>query len=343
MKFTLGIIALGVAGFAAGYFTRESPAQPAGSPSKAKSARLDSVLRSGDSAHALESLRKLAEEDPRAFFKELGHFPRLDGIEELVSLAASKLAAGDPADSAKLLNQIPNVRFRDAAWIAYVKGLEGRSLLEKLDIARLAQPVGEKIGLIAVLGPAMKADPDGTLELLRRRETVGSYRSALGNFGKTRPDLVFDKLTADMKSGLLKPSDGQWILSTMTTQSQSPEVLGAAAKTLKDHGWGEGLYAGPIFTSAFDEAGPADKAVVVDAIDTLSAVQKNSVLSQIPLASCPDASLALRILNSMDSTELQVSALKGLKQSGAEPGMVAAVFAGIASERTRELMKASDP
>ena len=119
MKFSLCIIALGAAGFAAGFFTREtSPAAKSG-PTKAATAWLESTLRSGDSAHALESLRKLAAEDPRAFFKELEHFPRLDGIDELVTLAAGKLAAGNPADAAELLNRISNLQFKSAAWMGF--------------------------------------------------------------------------------------------------------------------------------------------------------------------------------------------------------------------------------
>ena len=70
MKFVLSIIALGAAGFAAGFVTRESPVVATSGPTKAPSARLDSVLRSGDSARAMESLRKLADEDPTVELKE---------------------------------------------------------------------------------------------------------------------------------------------------------------------------------------------------------------------------------------------------------------------------------
>jgi len=340
MKFALSIIALGAAGFTAGFVTRESPVAAASSPTKAPSARIESVLRSGDSARAMESLRKLAGEDPRAFFKALEHFPRLDGVDELVELAARKLAAGNPDDAAMLLNQIPNLKLREAAWLGFVKELEGRTLLEKLAIARLAEPSSDAMVFEAVVRPGLETDPEGTLELLRRRETIVPYGRALGDYGKTQPAKAIDKLKADMARGLLKPRDGQWVLSNMAQQSQSPEVLGNIAGMLKGYGWGEGLYPGPIFSSAFEVAPSGQKGAVLDAVDGLLAVQKNFVLSQIPLASCPDTETALRVLNSMDSTELQVAALKQLNASGADPAMVAAIQAGIASQRTRELWQA---
>lgn len=340
MKLALSIIALGVAGFTAGFATRESPVAATSGPTKAPSARLDSVLRSGDSDRAMESLRKLADEDPRAFFKALERFPRLDGIKELVEVAARKLAAGDPAEAAKLLNQIPNLQYRRAAWLAFLKALQGPTLLEKVAIARLAEPSYESMTFQAVVLPGLEKDPEGTLELLSRSETIMPYGLALGEYGKTQPAKAIDKLKADMARGSIKPSSGQWILRNMARKSQSPEVLGNIAGMLKGYGWGEGLYPGPIFSSAFEVAPSGQKGAVLDAVDGLLAVQKNFVLSQIPLASCPDTETALRVLNSMDSTELQVAALKQLNASGADPAMVAAIQAGIASARTRELWQA---
>ncbi|WP_035604590.1 hypothetical protein [Haloferula sp. BvORR071] len=333
MKFTLCIIALGATGFAVGFFPGENPAAAHGAAAKSASVRLDSVLRGGDSAHALDALRKLAENDPRAFFKELEHFPQLDGLNDLVAIAARKLAAGNPADAAKLLNQISNLQFRLTAWLGFVKAVD-LTLPEKIALAR---PAWHEVTLKAVLRPGLETDPEGTLKALHQQEMIPFYRTALGELGKTHPADVIAKLKADFASGFLKPNDGSWILGMMTQDRTSPEVLNAVAGMIRDHGWGEGLYSGQIFRTAFLLADSTARPQVLDAIDTLPAVQKNFALSQIQLDACADAGLALRILNSMDSTELQIAALSQLKTSRAGPKMIEAVVAGIASERTRAL------
>ncbi len=340
MKPALSIIALGAAGFAAGFFTRGNPVVAENAAAKAPGVRLDPALRSGDAKHAMESLRMLAEDDPRAFFKALDRFPRLEGIKGMVETAARKLAASDPAEAAKLLNEIANLDYRMAAWPAFLKALQGPTLVEKLAIGRLAKPTYESMLYQAVVQPSLEKDPEGTLQLLRQKETITAYGLALGEYGTTHSAQAIDKLKADMAGGLLKPSSAQWILKTMAVQSPGPEVLGNIAGMLKGYGWGEGLYAGPIFSETFEAVAPEGKAAVLDAVDGLLAVQKNFVLSQIPLADCPDADTALRVLNSLDSTELQIAALKKLEGSHAAPAMLAAVQAGITSARTRDLWQA---
>lgn len=341
MKFAWVIAALGLLGFAAGYFRGGETAQATGD---SRPARSDAGLRSKDPAELLASLRKLAEDDPRAFFKELRHFPELEGLQEIVTAAAARLAEDNPADAADLLNRIPNFgRLRERAWHAFVTSLRDRSPLEKIRIARLAGYLADSVIHGAVIMPALAANPAETLQALRDSDETAAYCLLLGELGKLRSTEVMSILKDDLASRRLKPAECQVTLENLARNHPTAEVLSSIGGLIRDHGWGEGLYAGPIFTGAFNHG---EKTLVLDTIARLPAVQKNFVLSRLPLGDCPP-DLAAQVVNAMDSTELQLGALREIKGEGADPARIAAVHARIASERTRQLWQAetnsSDP
>ncbi|WP_367872635.1 hypothetical protein [Luteolibacter sp. Populi] len=330
MKFTLFIIVLGAAGFAAGFFSRDQPGGPEPGLAKTASARLGTDLRSGDAARVLETLQGLATEDPGAFFKELNRCPSLEGIHEMVDTAARGLADKDPAEVAPLLNRITHVHLRTRAWREYL--LPRRSMGEKIGIARLARSsVGNLINS-AVIGPGLESDPEGALNSLRDAGEIAGYREALAKLAASQPAQVVASLKEDLESGWLKPGDCQTVLEAMARNEPNREVLEAIASMVKDYGWGEGLYAGRIFFQALGSGNPAE---VLDVVVGLPAVQKNFALSQIPLAGFENPALAARVINSMDSTALQIAALKEWKQSEGVPGRIDAVAALIASGKTR--------
>ena len=332
MKLALIIVALGLGGFAAGYFRGAESGGVAG----VAPARSDARLRSKDPAEVLASLRKLAEEDPRTFFKELRRAPMLGGLDEIVGIAAKGLADMDASEAAELFNKIPNNHLRTAAWASFLTARPDRPVEEQLKMAKLAGSLGWQVVRRAIVEPGLASDPEGTLKALRLAEHADWYRNALRSAAESRPDLMAAYLKDDLVSGLVKPGQCQAMLESLTVNNQSPELLSAISGLIKAHGWREGIYAGPIFQSALTWADHPGE--VIEAVATLPTVQKNFVLSKLGV-SADDPVSGGRVLNLMDSTELQLGALRQLREGGVEPAKLAELAAQLKSERTRALWR----
>lgn len=331
MKLPLLTVLLGLCGFAAGYFHGGESAPEARGPGPTRS---DARLRSTDPALLLASLRKLAKEDPQAFFKELRRVPPLEGLEEIVATAARGLADMDSSKAAGLLNKIPNLRLRTLAWVNLLIAQRDRPLAERLKLVQLAGSVASTVVRQGIIQPGLAKDPEEMLNALRQKEHQGLYSIALQSLGKTRPELMVANLKKDLVSGMVKPGECQNLLMYLFIEKQSPEALAAVSGLIKDHGWREGIYAGPIFRTAYLMGD--DRGGVVDAIASLPTVQKNFALTSLPLW-VGDPAQAATILNLMDSTELQLQALRQFRYNCGDSAQLADLAARLKSERTRAL------
>jgi len=335
MRSRYAIPLLGIAGLALGYFSNAAP-NAAVTPADSQPARLDAALRRADPAESLAALRELAEKNPRDFFKKLDGFPAIEGVKELVVLAARKLAGEDPAAAAKLLNGINNMALREAAWLEFMRGISG-GMLEKIKIARMAETSSGKVIYDGAVASVLEQDTEGTLKVLMEAKETKIHEWALSNLAKTDPRLVLDHVKQGLADGSMDRNTCAYVLEEMMNRSenQGTGYLKEIAGLVAEHGWQGGLDVDLIFLSAFDRATPEGRAAVMEDVLLLPAVRKNQVLSRLSLSSYAEPEARAMILNAMDSAELQAKALANWREDHATAEALAALRPLVTSEKTR--------
>lgn len=348
IKRTLLLLLLGAVAFALGFAGKAKPsATKVASPADAKR-EIARVLQRQDPAAAVEAMARLAKEDPHAFFRELEHFPWLDGVNELVLLAACELHSTDPAVAAKILNGISRVDHRQDAWLGYALSLEDRSLSQKLEVAGLAEPSSQQRVLIPLLSIAVHADMEGTLRELSKEPYRKYYADALVQLGATEPLRVVKRAKQSVAEGDLD-ADLFWAVmrSSASTEdrAEGAEVVAEIANRDMEalpFGNSERIFYQTLFLE--DRIG-------MEEILALPEMRRNMILSNIPLDYCDGPAEVAAVLNGMTSTSLQAGAVEdwlAMRRSDQEVSEVMDLIESpkakaLIEERLREREGESDP
>lgn len=334
LRFCLLLAALGAAGFAAGYIRPDKTAPPVAKPSSFHS-RANDVLRSGDPETIAKAMADLAMEDPVACLKGFSRFPAINGRAEALKEAAARLASLDPKIAAEALNSISDWRLRGEAWHEYLKHLEHLPFRKRIEIAMLAEPRADILVSQAVIQPALKKDLEGTLsELSATGDIPGYYSSALYYASQANPEVAIRRMREAIASGEFPPSTATDMVENLCRSGKIADL----AEWMKDASWPQGLAVKEWMAGGFSAVGPEEKVKMIDVITTLPDIRKNAILSHLSLDDS-DADQAARIVNAINSVELQEKVLTSWLSEDRSSEEIARMSETLTSGRTLSLLQ----
>ena len=334
IRFYLLLTALGAAGFAAGHIRPGKATTPVAKPSISHS-RADDVLRSGAPDAMAKAMADLAQEDPAAYLKSISRFPAIDSRSEGLKAAAAKLATLDPKLAAETLNSISDWRLRGEAWHEYLKHLEHLPLRKRIEVAMLAKDRPDILVSQAVIQPALRKDLEGTLsELSATDEFPGYYTTALYYASQARPDVAIRRIREAIANGELPPNSANDIVENLCQSGKIADL----ADWMKDASWPQGLAVNEWMAGGFSAVGPEKKDRMIDVITTLPDIRKNAILSRLPMEDC-DAGQAARVVNAIDSVELQEKVLTSWLSEERSTEEITKMSETLTSSRTLSLLQ----
>lgn len=335
IRFCLLLAVLGAASFSAGYFRPGETKVPSVAKSPASRSRTKDPLRCDNPEMMARAMAQLAQEDPVAYMKSLSRLPAIDRRMEGLKEAAAKLASMDPKLAAEALDNISDRKLRGEAWREYLKHLRHLPLRQQIEIVWFSKSEGRELVNQAIVPPALEKDLEGTLsELAAAEDMPAYYQSALYRVSWNHPDVALRRVREAIASGAFVPADASDMVENLCRSGKIKEL----AEWMKDESWPQGLAVNEWMAGGFSSVGPEQKTGMIDVISELPDIRKNAILSRLSLDDS-DAGQAARIVNAIDSVELQEKALASWLSNGRSNEEIARMSETLTSGRTLSLLQ----
>jgi hypothetical protein len=279
-------------------------------------AAVRALLRDGkiEEAHAL--LRRLATDDPVAFFRLLAKLPAIPGLEDIIREGAGRLPWKQQAIT-DLLNGIKTKPWRDLAWASYIAPRVG--VLPDEEVYAVGALARESV-FMSVMGglfkDAAEKRPDSFLAFLNTTKSTFFRVAFFEELMKVHPERASELFRSIPDGSYGGGYDKPYILQSRAVAQPTAENLRAVLLERGERGVYDTGSASFLVSSAYPQASAGEKEKMLEFIAAQPPIARNRLLDGIAFSTVFDRNDPItvaefsKVLGIYTSGHMQEEALK---------------------------------